>query len=48
MISESTCEPGILFSIEPGIYLLGEFGVRIEDIVLVTEEGCEVLNLVRK
>ncbi|MDH8678337.1 aminopeptidase P family protein [Fusibacter bizertensis] len=48
MISESTCEPGMLFSIEPGIYLLGEFGVRIEDIVLVTEEGCEVLNSVRK
>ena len=32
------------FSIEPGIYLPGEFGVRIEDLVLVTDEGCEVLN----
>ncbi|MDO4719835.1 MAG: Xaa-Pro peptidase family protein [Peptostreptococcaceae bacterium] len=35
---------GMIFSIEPGIYLPGEFGVRIEDLVLVTKEGCEVLN----
>lgn len=36
--------PGMSFSIEPGIYLEGRFGVRIEDIVLVTERGTEPLN----
>jgi Xaa-Pro dipeptidase len=32
------------FSIEPGIYKSGTCGVRIEDLVLVTENGCKVLN----
>ena len=36
--------PGQVFSIEPGIYLPGDVGVRIEDLVIVTEDGCEVLN----
>jgi Xaa-Pro aminopeptidase len=36
--------PGMCFSIEPGIYLPGRFGVRIEDIVAVTEEGAQRLN----
>ena len=35
---------GMCFSIEPGIYLPGEFGVRIEDLVCVTEDGCRVMN----
>ncbi|MGX4685586.1 M24 family metallopeptidase [Vagococcus sp. JNUCC 83] len=35
---------GMIFSIEPGIYLPGEVGVRIEDLVVVTKEGCKVLN----
>ncbi|AWI04248.1 M24 family metallopeptidase [Clostridium drakei] len=37
-------QPGQIFSIEPGIYLPGDVGVRIEDLVIVTEDGCEVLN----
>ena len=37
-------QPGQIFSIEPGIYIPGQVGVRIEDLVIVTEEGCEVIN----
>ncbi|MCR5372763.1 MAG: Xaa-Pro peptidase family protein [Solobacterium sp.] len=37
-------EAGNIFSIEPGIYKADEAGVRIEDLVIVTEDGCEVLN----
>ena len=36
--------PGQCSSIEPGIYLPGEVGVRIEDLVIVTEDGCEIMN----
>ncbi|MDQ7095116.1 Xaa-Pro peptidase family protein [Desulfosporosinus sp. PR] len=44
MASDIPLEVGMIFSVEPGIYLPGEFGVRIEDLALVTEDGCEVLN----
>jgi D-alanyl-D-alanine dipeptidase len=37
-------EPGMTFSVEPGIYLPGVLGVRIEDIVAVTDDGVEPLN----
>jgi Xaa-Pro aminopeptidase len=41
-------EAGMAFSIEPGIYLPGRFGARIEDIVVCTEDGGERLNLVTR
>ena len=37
-------EPGMVFSIEPGVYLSGKHGARIEDIVVCTEDGVEALN----
>ena len=40
----SLAKPGMIFTIEPGIYLPGEFGIRVEDMVLVTKKGCEVLS----
>jgi Xaa-Pro aminopeptidase len=36
--------PGMAFSVEPGIYFPGSWGARIEDIVVVTDDGCEALN----
>ncbi|MFI9612258.1 aminopeptidase P family protein [Streptomyces sp. NPDC052023] len=41
---EQPLVPGMCFSVEPGVYLPGRFGVRIEDIVTVTEEGGRRLN----
>lgn len=41
--NSSPVEVGMVFSIEPGIYLENEFGIRIEDVVVVTNDGCEVL-----
>jgi len=42
--SQTILQPGMVFTIEPGIYLPGWGGVRIEDDVLVTPDGCEVLT----
>lgn len=43
-VSEAVAKPGMCFSIEPGVYIPGKFGVRTEDLVAVTEDGVLVLN----
>jgi Xaa-Pro aminopeptidase len=42
--NDEPLRPGMCFSIEPGVYVPGEFGVRIEDIVVVTGTGAQRLN----
>lgn len=37
-------QPGMVFSVEPGIYLKGRFGVRVEDLVAITDDGAMTLN----
>ncbi|MBQ3577756.1 MAG: aminopeptidase P family protein [Firmicutes bacterium] len=43
-VNDHLIEKDMCFSIEPGIYLAGKTGVRIEDLVIATEDGCELLN----
>jgi len=34
----------MVFTVEPGIYLPNKFGIRLEEVVVVTDEGCEILS----
>ena len=46
--NHTIARPGMVFSIEPGIYLPGKFGVRIEDLVALTQDGAETLNALER
>jgi Xaa-Pro aminopeptidase len=46
--SKLVLEPGMVFTIEPGVYLPGKGGVRIEDDVVVTDKGVESLTSYRR
>jgi Xaa-Pro aminopeptidase len=45
---QEVLRPGMVITIEPGVYFPGQWGVRIEDMVVVTERGCEVLTPTQK
>jgi Xaa-Pro aminopeptidase len=46
--SDDELQTGNVVTVEPGVYLPGELGVRIEDLVVVGEDGCEILSSLDK
>lgn len=46
--NEVALQPGMVFTIEPGIYLSGKFGVRIEDNIAVSDNGKRMLSHISK
>ncbi|MGI9395438.1 MAG: M24 family metallopeptidase [Boseongicola sp.] len=42
--NDQVLEEGMVFTVEPGIYLPGKFGVRLEEVAVVTENGCRILS----
>jgi len=47
-VSTETLAAGMIITVEPGVYFEGDFGIRIEDDILVTDRGCEVLSSLPK
>ena len=48
IISKDILQEGNVITVEPAVYLAGKFGIRIEDDVLITENGCEILSSLLK
>jgi Xaa-Pro aminopeptidase len=42
--AEGSLESGNVVTVEPGVYVPGEFGIRIEDLVVVRDDDCEILT----
>jgi Xaa-Pro aminopeptidase/Xaa-Pro dipeptidase len=47
-LSDQVLAAGMVVTVEPGIYLPGLWGIRIEDMVLVKEDGCDILTRISK